>query len=52
MPVIKILHEIKFMTPEKENLLNELLTNYNNYKLNTNPDIYKWTEGFIRIIKD
>jgi hypothetical protein len=50
--VIKIFREIKFMTQEKENLLNELLTNFHNYKLNTNPDIYKWTEGFTKIIKD
>ena len=52
MPIIELLREIKFMTPEKESLLQELLTNYKNYSLTSNPDIYKWSDGFIQIIRD
>ena len=51
MPYIQIFRKLKYMSVEKETLLHELLTNYKNYKLDTNPDIYKWTDGFIQLVK-
>lgn len=52
IPIISVLREIKFMTFEKESILHELLTNYKNYTLTSKPNIYKWCEEFIRVIRD
>ena len=52
IPIISVLREIQFMTPEKESILQELLTNYKNYTLTSKPNVYKWCEEFIRIIRD
>jgi len=48
-PVIKEYRELGIMNPEKESLLNELLTNYNNYTLKSSPSIYDWSTRFIKI---
>jgi hypothetical protein len=50
MEIILILKEIKYMTPEKENIINELLTNYKNYTFDTKPSIYDWSIGFNKIL--
>jgi hypothetical protein len=50
MKIILILKEIKYMTPEKENMINELLINYKNYTFDTKPSIYDWSTGFNKII--
>ena len=52
IPIISIFREIKFMTPEKETILHEILTNYKNYTLTSKPDVYKWSDEFIKIIRD
>jgi len=48
-PVIKIFRHVGLMNPEKEILLNELITNYKNYTLTTKPDIYWWSVQFYKI---
>jgi hypothetical protein len=50
MNIILILREIKFMTPEKEAIIHELLTNYKNYTFESKPSIYDWSIGFNKIL--
>jgi len=48
--IINILKEINFMTPEKEAIIEELLTNYKNYTFDSKPSIYDWSTGFNKIL--
>lgn len=48
-PIIKDYRELGIMNDEKEALLNELLTNYNNYTLTSSPSIYDWSTRFMKI---
>jgi len=43
-PSIMCLRGLNLVTPEKQQILNELFQNYKDYGLNTNPSVYKWTE--------
>jgi hypothetical protein len=47
--IVNILNEIKFMTPEKEAIIQNLLINYKNYTLDSKPNIYDWSIGFNKI---
>jgi len=48
--IINILNEIKFMTPEKEAIIENLLGNYKNYTFDSKPSIYDWSIGFNKIL--
>jgi hypothetical protein len=48
-PIIDIFRQIGIMNSEKEALLNELLTNYRNYTLKSNPDVDWWSTQFYKI---
>jgi len=48
-PIIKEYRELGIMNPEKEALLDELLTNYNSYTLKSSPNIYDWSTQFMKI---
>lgn len=50
-PIIKIFQKVGIMTDEKEELLNELYTNYKNYTLTSSPSIYHWTTNFLQICR-
>jgi len=43
-PSIMAFQGLNLLTPEKQQILNELFQNYKDYGLNTNPSVYKWTE--------
>lgn len=49
-PIITVFRKIGYMNSEKEVLLKELLSGYRNYTLVTKPDIYHWSNQFIKII--
>ena len=48
--IINIFKEIKFMTPEKEKYIEELLTNYKDYTFESKLTIYDWSTGFNKIL--
>ena len=48
--ILNILSEIKFMTPEKEAIIQGLLNNYRNYTFDSNPSIYDWSTKFNSIL--
>jgi hypothetical protein len=48
--IINILKEIKFATPEKEAIIEDLLTNYKNYTFESKPSIYDWSTRFNNIL--
>ena len=48
--IIDIFKEIKFMTPEKEKYIEELLTNYKDYTFESKLTIYDWSTGFNKIL--
>jgi hypothetical protein len=51
MPIIEIFREINFMNPEKEFIINEIMTNYKDYTLYSTPSIYDWSTLFVKIVK-
>lgn len=48
--IFNILSEIKFITPEKEAIIQDLLTNYKNYTFDSKPSIYDWSTRFNSIL--
>lgn len=49
VPIINILRHNGIMNSEKEEILNNLLTNHKNYTLTSRPDINEWSASFIKI---
>jgi hypothetical protein len=48
--IINILKEIKFLTLEKEAIIQDLLNNYKNYTFESKPSIYDWSTRFNKIL--
>jgi len=50
-PIVLILKEIGIMTPDKEIMLETLISNWKNYTIHSKPDINDWSNNFSKIIQ-
>lgn len=50
MPVLTAFREIGIMNPGKDAFIEDLLSNYRNYTLTSNPNVDHWSNQFIKII--